>query len=86
MKFFGEFVCRKIDEKYAVIPVNCKEPFSGVLWVNEEGKAIMELLKQEITRQELIDKLSEQFDAPKDEVAASADAFITQLKENGMLV
>ena len=85
MKFFGEFVCKKIDEKYAVIPVNCKEPFSGMLWVNEEGKAILELLRQEITREELIKRLAEQFDAPAEEVAPSADAFIAKLKENGML-
>ena len=76
----------KIDEGYAFVPaVDRTCPFNGILWVNEDGKAIFDLLKTDIPYDALVKALAEQSGAPEEEVAAEVDAFLAKLDELKLL-
>ena len=86
MKIARELMAEKIDDGYAFVPaVDRKCPFNGILWVNEDGKAILDLLKTDIPYDALVKALAEQSGAPEEEVAAEVDAFLAKLDELKLL-
>ena len=86
MKLIRELMTERFDDEYAFVPKADREcSFNGILWVNEDGKAILDHLKEDITREELILALAEETDAPPEEVAAEVDGFLTRLEELKLL-
>ena len=86
MKLKYEFSMQEMDGKYAAVAVNDDVGmFNGLLWVNEEGKAILELLSEDIKREALISSLMEKFDAEEADIVPSLDAFLQKLDEQELL-
>ena len=86
MRISRALLTEKIDEGYAFVPaVDRTCPFNGILWVNEDGKAILDRLRDDISREALIQSLVELSEAPEDEVTAETDAFLARLRELALL-
>lgn len=55
--------------------------FNGMIRGNKTAGAIVELLKKDRTRDEIIDAMFDKFDAPREVIAADVDKIIGKLRE-----
>lgn len=60
--------------------------FNGLIWLDETGKEIIELLKTDISEEELISRLTENHHASRDAVKNAVDRFLAILNENDLLI
>lgn len=59
--------------------------FSGVLTLNEMGYDIVKHLHEEISYEELIDRVLSEYDATREEATEAVDKVITKLREENIL-
>ena len=83
MKLKNEFITHDLDG--AQIMVSASGTFSGYLKSNKTAAFIVELLKNEITREEIIAKLLERYDAPEDVISRDVDRILETLKKVGAI-
>jgi len=86
MKLNENYVLRQIAEEYILVPVTGDFDFNGIIALNEVGKEIYDLLPQVANEAELVDRLFEIFDAPKQELATDVSEFIGQLRKEKILL
>ena len=86
MKLKYDFAVREIVGEYVMIPLR-KDAlnFSGMVSTSETGAAIIEALRDEISREELLQILLDQFDIDEATASADLDEFLTQLRKNNVL-
>ena len=56
-----------------------------VLNVNEEAMRILELLQEEITEEQIVAQLLKEYSGDKEEIAPLVNAYICQLRQEGLL-
>ena len=86
MKLNEKFVLRQIAEEYILVPVSGEFDFNGIIALNDVGKEIYDLLPTVGSDEELIVKLCDMFDAPSEEIAADAREFLSQLRQERILL
>ena len=86
MKLKYDFAVREIVGEYVMIPLG-KDAlnFSGMVSTSETGAAIIEALRDEISREELLQILLDQFDIDEATASADLDGFLTQLRKINVL-
>ena len=84
MKLKQDFVTQEIDGTQYLIPVG-GEAFSGVVRGNETVAFLVELLKQETTKEALVDAMAAEYDAPREVLAADVARVLDVLREVGAL-
>ena len=60
--------------------------FNGLITMNEVGKFVLELLEEERTAQELVERITEEYDVTPQTALADVEAFLQQLREIGALL
>ena len=83
MKLKNEFITHELDGEQ--IMVSALGTFSGYLKSNKTAAYIVELLKSEITREEIISKLLERYDAPEEIISRDVDRILETLKKVGAI-
>lgn len=86
MRIEKEFVLREIAGEYVIIPTGKTVlEFNGLGTLNEVGVFLWKQLQSEVTEEELVTHLLEEYDV--DEVTAKADVedFLNILRSNGIL-
>lgn len=87
MKVSEEFMIREIADEHILVPVGAAAAkFNGLITMNEVGKYIVEQLAEEHTVQELVDKITAEYDVEAQTALIDAEAFLDQLREVGALV
>lgn len=81
MKLKYEMEIIDIDGSPVAVPVNTGEKFSGVLRMNVTTKDIIEILKNDATEEEIIDKLKKEYDATEEEIRSSVQKVLGILRE-----
>lgn len=59
--------------------------FHGMLQMSETGKAALEMLKEDISQEELVQKMLERFDGDEALIRQETEAFCEKLMEAGIL-
>lgn len=86
MKLEQTFATREVAGEYILLPVGQSAlAFGGMITTNEVGAFICEVLREEIGREELLHRLCDTFDAPEEVIAADMDAFLSRLREIGVM-
>ena len=87
MKLKYNFVTNKIGEKYVAVALgDSLENFRKFIKMNETGKYIFDMLKKDVTREEIINSMLKDFeDATQIEVSETVDEFIFKLKEAAVI-
>ena len=87
MKLKYDFAVREIVGEYVMIPLG-KDAlnFSGMVSTSETGAAMIEALRDEISREELLQILLDQFDIDEATASADLDEFLMQLRSINVLV
>ena len=83
MKLKNEFITHVLDGEQ--IMVSASGSFSGYLKSNKTAAYIVELLKEEITREGIISKLLERYDAPEELISRDVDRILETLKKVGAI-
>lgn len=88
MKLKYDFVVNNVaGETVAVSVGNNDGGFNGYIKLNETGAFIFKTLKNDVTREEIINKLLEEYsDANEQDVTESVDTLIKKLTEAELLV
>ncbi len=82
MKLNENFIVHVEDGTTLLVPT-AEAQFSGIVRGNKTLAAILELLQEETTREEIVQKLSERFDAADGVIEADVTSTLGQLIEIG---
>lgn len=86
MKLKYDFVVRNIVDEYVLVPAgDAALAFGGMITTSEVGAFLIELLKNDVTREELASKLMEEYEVDADTAYADLDEFLGQLKKLDIL-
>ena len=85
MKLKEGFLLRKVAGKNIVVSVASDVEFNGMITLNETGTFYWEILKQETTKEEMLDKILKEYDVEKEIAAKDLDEFLAKLSEAKIL-
>lgn len=82
MKIKDDFALRKVADSYVVVPVNSLTlDFNGVINLNETGAFLFEQLQKGIEKEELVEKMLDEYDVTREKASADIDLFINKLED-----
>ena len=84
MKLKDGFMLKEVAGSYIVVPLG-QVDFTAMITVNETGAFLWEALQKDTTKEQLIDKMTAEYDV--DEVTATKDIdhFLSVLTANGLM-
>lgn len=87
MKLKYNFVVNQVAEKMVAVAVGDDlEKFNGFIKMNDIGAEIFEILKTDVTLEEIIAKMLEKHpEATKEEATEAVTEFVKQLQEAGVV-
>ena len=87
MQLIKEHILRKVGKNIVLVPFSSRETdFDGMIVLNQTGEFICRKLEQDISREELIRNLAEEYDENIETVEKDTDVFLAQLAECHMLI
>ncbi len=84
MKLKEDFITHQFDDTQVMIGTENVE-FKGVVTSNSTAAFIVDCLKNETTKEQIIEKMLEKYDAPRDIIAEDVDKIINALNGIGAL-
>lgn len=86
MKVEKEFVLREIAGDYIIIPTGKTVlEFNGLITVNEVGVSLWNMLQEEVTLDELVQGILEEYDVEEDVAREDIQDFLDKLVLDGIL-
>lgn len=86
MKINKEFVLREIAGDYILVPVgNTAMEFNGLITLNEVSALLWEKLQHEVSLEQLIDAVLEEYEVDRTTAAQDVEEFVDKLKETKIL-
>ena len=86
MKIKSDFILRKVADSYVVVHVGkLTLDFNGIINLNETGAFLFELLQKGAEREDLIEKMLEEYEVSPEKAASDIDIFIQKVKEADVL-
>lgn len=84
MKLKDEFVMQTVDDENIMVAVDSKI-FSGLIRSNKTAATIIEQLREDVTRDDVVEKMLSQYDAPRSIIESDVDMVIDNLRKIGAL-
>lgn len=84
MKLKKEFIVHVTGKETVLVPTGNAD-FSGLVRGNKTFGAIMELLKEETTEDEIIAAMKKRFDAPEDMIRRDVEKAVSELRKIGAI-
>ena len=86
MRINKEFVLREIAGEYIIIPIGTTaQEFNGLITVNEIGSLLWNKLQEEITLEELVLCVTEEYEVEKEVAQNDIEEFLEKLEQAGIL-
>ena len=82
MKLKPEFIAHESDDTSVLVPTGDAN-WSGVIQGNKTFGAILELLKDDVSEQEIVDALHKRFDAPEGAIERDVTRALDELRKIG---
>ena len=79
MKLKPDFITQYIEDTQFLVSVS-RDSFNGIVRNNKTAAYIVDCLKQETTKEEIIDAMSAKYDAPRDTIRADVEKIIEELR------
>ncbi|MBQ8808377.1 MAG: PqqD family protein [Clostridia bacterium] len=85
MKISDGYLLRTVAGKNIVVSVGADVNFNGMLTLNDTGVFFWNLLKNNTTKVEMLEKILEEFDVSPQQASQDIDEFIEKLSEAKIL-
>lgn len=86
MTIKGSFILREVAGSHVVVPVGASVvDFNGMITLNETGAFLWGLLNQGAAPEDLVRRLTEEYDVTPEEARRDVDAFLQRMRENDFL-
>lgn len=86
MKLKYKFMIQKVGDHYMAVDTTGQDSdFKGIVKLNETGKFIFEVLKEDTKFNDLVDKVAKEFDGSREEIENSCIDFCTALQLKGII-
>ena len=87
MKVSSDFISREIAGEFMLVPVgSAAASFNGLISLNEIGNFIFNALKDESTKDDVIDKILSEYEIDRQTAETDLEDFLDQLRKVGALV
>lgn len=87
MRLKSSFELMELDDHVIAVPVGeNSNAFHGIIKLNDSAAYIFNLLKDDITEEEIVESLKKEYDAPKKTLAEDLQKCLFELKEKGLIV
>ena len=84
MKLNENFLTQEIDDTQVMVATG-DTAFNGIVRSNQTAAEIVDLMKEETTRDAVVDKMCAKYDASREKIAADVDMVIATLRKVGAL-
>ena len=84
MKLKKEFITHEMGDSHVMVATG-NANFSGLVRSNETASFIVEMLKEETTKEAIVDAMNEKYNATKDVIAHDVDIILDKLRSIGAL-
>lgn len=82
MRLKKDFILHKNEEEYVIVAVGeTAEKFHGIVHLNSVAGKIVEFLKEDITEEELVQKMSEIYEVDSITLKKDVNNIVTKLKK-----
>lgn len=86
MKIQKDFILREIAGDFVLVPTgNTAMEFNGLIAINEIGAFLWKNLQSEITREQLVQKVLEEYEIDSETVKKDVDQFLSKLVNAGIV-
>ncbi len=86
MKAKYTFEIMEIDDQMMAVPVGEEaDELHGILKLNQSAAAILELLKEETSEEEIVQKLLEKYESSEEDMRSYVHDYLAELEEAGIL-
>lgn len=87
MRRNNDFILREIGGDHIIIPTGMgAAQFSGMIELSETSAFVWKCLEQDCTREELLKKLTDEYEVSEETAAAELDSLLEKLKQRKMLL
>lgn len=87
MQLKCSFELMELDDRLIAVPVGeNSNGFHGIIKLNNTASYIFNLLKNDITEEEIVESLKEEYDAPIEILVEDLRKFLFELKEKDLIV
>ncbi|MBR5322808.1 MAG: PqqD family protein [Clostridia bacterium] len=87
MKLKYNFIVRNVAGQAVALAVgNENDKFNGMIKLNSVGEFIFKLLENDISTEEIINKITENYDVSAEEAKNSIEAYLETLRENNLII
>jgi len=83
MRLLEDFITHTMDDKQVLVDTSGN--FSGLVRSNKTAAFIVECLKEETTKEQIIEKMLAKYDAPRDVIEKDVDKIIEKLRSIGAI-
>ena len=81
MKLKKSFCTQKVADGQIMVPVdNSESNFKGIVRSNSTAAFVVDMLKEGTTKEELLQKLADTYDAPVEKLVADLDKVLEKLR------
>lgn len=84
MKLKDSFITQDIDGTQFMVAVG-ETSFTGIVRSNKTAAFIVDCLKTETTKEQIVDKMCAKYDAPKERIEADVEKILEKLRGIGAL-
>ena len=86
MKLKADYVSQDIADTSILVPVGkASQDFHGIVRANKTAGFILACLREDTTEEELVDRMTEEYDVDRERAAADVRKVVALLKEIGAL-
>lgn len=86
MKIKDGFILRQVADNYLVVAVgDAVKDFNGIINLNETGAFLWKILESGATEEELVKKLTEEYDVDEETAKKDVGKFVAKLAEANLL-
>ena len=84
MRLRDEFVTQEIDDTQLMVAAG-GDAFNGVVRSNKTAAFIVDMLSDDVTREDIVDAMCRKYDAPREVIAADVKRILAALHSIGAL-
>ena len=85
MKIRDGYILRTVAGKNIVVSIGAETNFSGMLTLNDTGVFFWDLLKENTTKEQMLEKILSEYDIDRETVSRDIDNFVAKLQNAGIL-